>query len=87
MEDSVLENGKVILTENGEKKEYDVVVTFDCEQNGKTYVGFTDLSQNTKERDISFMCYDTNLFVGDLYPVKTDAEYKMIEEVMEGLKK
>ena len=40
--------GKVIININGQEKEYDVLFTFDCEENGKSYIGFNDGTYDEK---------------------------------------
>ena len=76
------ELGKVIININGQEKEYDVLFTFDCEENGKSYIGFNDGTYDEKgKKNICVKRFDP--IVGfDLEDITEAEELKMVNEVL-----
>ncbi len=72
-------NKLFITTDAGEEKEMTILFTFDSEQYGKSYVLFFDPEED--ETEVFCMAYDEN---GNLFAVEDDAEWDMIEEMLEG---
>ncbi len=74
--------GQVIIEKDGQERNCDVLFTFDCEELGKTYIGFTDhtISENGR-KNIYVKSY--NPIVGTkLEDVSTPEELEMIGEVL-----
>ncbi|MFI3284902.1 MAG: DUF1292 domain-containing protein [Erysipelotrichaceae bacterium] len=69
-------NKLIIVEDDGTQKEMEILFTFESEENGKSYVLFTDPNDETGE---VFSCsYDDD---GHLHPVEDAEEYAIIEEV------
>ena len=72
--------------EQGEKIECDVLMTFDLEETGKTYIILTD---NTVDEDgnirVYAYCFDPRPDHHALLPVETDREQELIQELVDGL--
>ncbi|MBR0385473.1 MAG: DUF1292 domain-containing protein [Erysipelotrichaceae bacterium] len=66
-----------ITTDQGEEKEMKILFTFDSEQYGKSYVLFYNADDDA---EIFCMSYDED---GNLTAVEDEAEWEMIEEVLE----
>lgn len=72
----------IIKNDKGEEKEFDILFSFDSENTGKTYVTYTDF---TKEDGV-IKCYSSIYEEdGKLSPVDTEAENKIIEEMLKTL--
>lgn len=63
--------------ENGNEKRMEILFTFEDEDHGKKYVVFLDPEE--EEGEVYASAYDDD---GNLFPVETDAEWQMIEEVI-----
>lgn len=78
-----MENEKITIEKDGKKVECDILFTFDCDDNSKTYVGYTDHSrtyngaENIYVSSINFLTGN-----GKLEPVTSKEELEMIDEVM-----
>ena len=74
----------VAVDESGNEVEYEVIFAFDCEETGKSYIVYTD---NTEDEDGSLAlyasCYDPTGEDMQLLPVETDEEWEMLESVLE----
>ncbi len=76
--------GKIVIEKNGQEVECEVLFTFDCEETGKSYVGYTDHSFSKDGRkNIYTASFDPVLGFGNLEEITTDAEKEMIIEVLE----
>lgn len=69
-------NKLVIIEEDGTQKEMEILFTFEGEENGKSYVLFTD--PNDESGEVFACSYDEE---GHLVPVEDENEYAIIEEV------
>lgn len=69
--------------ENGEDVEYDVVLTFDCEETGKHYIVFTDNTYDSAGNTKVFVnTYEDNDEDVELFNVETEEEWDMVSEAM-----
>ncbi|MBE6762884.1 MAG: DUF1292 domain-containing protein [Ruminococcaceae bacterium] len=72
-----------ILNDEGVEVECEVLFTFDCEENGKSYIVYTD---NTIDEDGSTKVYASvyNLDEDEtkLLPIETEEEWEMIETIL-----
>lgn len=65
-----------VIDDEGNELEFDVLFTFDNEENGKKYVLYYDAEE--EEPQVFSSIYDDE---GHLYPVETPEEWDMIEEI------
>lgn len=65
-----------VIDDNGNELEFEVLFTFEDDENGKKYVLYYDA--NEEEPQVFSSIYDED---GHLYPVDTPEEWDMIEEV------
>lgn len=83
-----MENEKIIIEKDGKKIECDILFTFDCDENSRTYIGYTDHSrtydgaENIYVSSINFLTGN-----GKLEPVTSKEETEMINEVLEQIQK
>ena len=72
-----------ILNDEGVEVECEVLFTFDCEENGKSYIVYTD---NTLDEDGSTKVY-ASVYNPDedetkLLPIETEQEWEMIDTIL-----
>lgn len=72
-----------VLNDEGVEVECEVLFTFDCEENGKSYIVYTD---NTLDEDGSTKVY-ASVYNPDedetkLLPIETEKEWEMIETIL-----
>ena len=73
----------VIKGPNGQEVSCDILFTFECEDNGRSYIGFTDNSFDSEDKLNIYVCYsDTLLDDGSLRNVETEEEIEMVNEVV-----
>ncbi|MEG0366912.1 MAG: DUF1292 domain-containing protein, partial [Coprobacillus sp.] len=65
-----------VVDENGKELEFDVLFTFNSEENGKKYVLYYDATEEAPQ--VFSSIYDDE---GNLFPIETPEEWEMIEEV------
>lgn len=65
-----------VIDDDGNELEFEVLFTFEDDENGKKYVLYYDA--NEEEPQVYSSIYDDD---GHLYPVDTPEEWDMIEEV------
>lgn len=75
-----------VLDEHGKYVECEPLFTFESEETKKQYVVYTD---NTKDKDgnvrVFASIYKMNNKGGELLPIKTDKEWKVIETILESI--
>lgn len=73
-----------VLDENGKKIVCEPLFTFESEETKKQYVVYTD---NSKDKDgnvrVFASIYKANDKGGELLPIKTEKEWKVIETILE----
>lgn len=83
---SSLEQEKIQLLKNGKLINCDILFTFDCCENGKTYVGYTDhLIADNERKNIyisSFNPFDIEMKLED---ISDERELRMVHEVLKQL--
>ena len=76
----------VVLDENGKKVECEPLFTFESEETKKQYVVYTD---NSKDKDgntrVFASIYNVTDKGGELLPIKTEKEWKVIETILESI--
>ncbi|MDC4185141.1 DUF1292 domain-containing protein [Loigolactobacillus coryniformis] len=76
-----------LVDENGNEELYEILFTFDSEDYGKSYVLLYPAGTSEDEDvDIQAFSYKANdkgdPAEGDLFPIESDAEWDMVEEVL-----
>ena len=80
----IMDDQKITLEVNGEKKEFDVLFTFTSEDTGKAYIGYTDNSKTKEGRvNIFYSSYDPVFGPEKLEKVTDPSEVEMIKEVLQ----
>jgi len=76
----------VVLDENGKQVECEPLFTFESEETKKQYVVYTD---NSKDKDgnvrVFASIYKISDKGGELLPIKTEKEWKVIETILESI--
>ncbi|MDD5888326.1 MAG: DUF1292 domain-containing protein [bacterium] len=74
---------KITILKDEKEVECEILFTFDCEETGKSYVGYTDNEFGTNGRkNIYISSYDTVVGTGELYDVTDPEELAMVQEVL-----
>lgn len=78
-----LNDEKLILEKENEKVEYDVLFIFDCEQNKKSYIGYSDnmLAANGR-KTIYVSSYNPKSEKIELEDITDPKELDMIQDVL-----
>jgi len=69
-----IENEKIQLEKDGEIVDCDILFTFDCEKNNKSYVGYSDNSYTNDRK---------NIYVSSYNPLDVDLELEDITDKKE----
>lgn len=78
-----MEDEKIIINKNGQDVECDVLFTFDSEDTGKAYIGYTDNSiASNGRKNIYVSAFDPIIGYGTLEDVTSEEELAMIKEVL-----
>ena len=78
-----MEDGKIIINKNGQDVECDVLFTFDSEDTGKAYIGYTDNSiANNGRKNIYVSSFDPIIGYGTLEDITSEEELAMVREVL-----
>ena len=83
------EHNSIHLTdENGNRKEYQVVLTFETEENDNFYVVYTDgqIDEDGYQKTYAGI-YDNSNGKEVLLPIQTEAEWMLIEKLLEKIDK
>lgn len=70
-------NVMTITDESGQEKEVEIILTFEDESKGKSYVLFTDA--NNDEGDVYAYSYDED---GNMQEIEDEEEWEMCQEVL-----
>lgn len=84
-----MKDGKITLKNDlGETLECDVLFTFDSDETNKSYIAYTDntLDDNGNVK-VYASTYDPNGEDLSLEPIKTDKEWKVIENILTSVQK
>ena len=74
---------KLTIIKDGKETECEVLFTFDCEETGKSYVGYTDHSFGTNGRkNIYVSAFDPVVGTGVLYDISDSNELEMVQEIL-----
>lgn len=79
-----MDNEKIVISKNGQEIECDILFTFDSEDTGKVYVGYSDNSIGANGRkNIYVSAFDPILGYGSLEDITTEEELAMVRDVLE----
>lgn len=79
-------NSFKVINDKGEEIMCDILFTFDSEETGKSYIVYTDNSKDQKGNiQVYASIYDPNAENQKLEPITTDAEWKVIETILNTL--
>lgn len=76
-----MENKIKIKNDNGTEEEYEILFSFDSKNTLKKYIVYTNL----KKENNTITCYSGMLEGGKIVPVTTEAELKVIDEMLNSL--
>ena len=78
-----IENEKIVMEKDNEVVEYDILFTFDCEENKKSYVGYSDnkLAANGR-KTIYVSSYNPLSEEVELEDITDQKELDMIQDVL-----
>lgn len=80
------QNTFTMIDDQGNEATYDVLFTFESEENGKNYITYTDNSLDENGNIVVYAStYDPKNPQSRLEPVETDQEWKVIETILETL--
>ena len=75
-----------VINENGEEVMCDILFTFDSEETKKSYIVYTDNSKDAAGNvQVFASIYDPDKEDQKLEPITTDAEWKVIETILNTL--
>jgi uncharacterized protein YrzB (UPF0473 family) len=84
--DELKENKFTVLDENGNEITCDVLFTFDSDETNKSYIVYTDNTKDeTGNTKVYASIYDPNDPNTKLEEIKTDKEWKIIENILSTL--
>jgi uncharacterized protein YrzB (UPF0473 family) len=79
-------NSFKVINDKGEEIMCDILFTFDSEETGKSYIVYTDNSKDQKGNiQVYASIYDPNAENQKLEPITTEAEWKVIETILNTL--
>ncbi len=74
---------KIVVERDGKKIDCEVLFTFDCEDNGKSYIGYTDNSFGENGRKNIFVSsYDPIFGMDTLEDLTDPREIEMVQDVL-----
>ena len=82
-----INDGVIILKdEAGKEHKFDLLFTFDSDETGKSYMAYTDNSTN-KDGQIQVFAsiYDPTGEDLTIYPLQDEKEWKVIQEILNGI--
>ncbi len=74
-------NTFTVVDENGTEKEYTILLSFDSEDTGKSYVVYTDKSRREDGSTVVFASI-MNKETGCLEAIETEREWRLIERML-----
>lgn len=78
-----MENEKIIIEKHGKQVECDILFTFDSEDTGKIYVGYSDHSiASNGRKNIYVSSYDPIIGINSLEDITDERELAMVRQVL-----
>ena len=83
----IIDDDKIKIELDGVEKEYDLLFSFDCEENGRRYIGYTDNSFDEEGKlKIEVSSFDPNQEPIEFKPLILDEEWDMVNDVIDTIK-
>lgn len=83
-----MENEKIIIEKHGKQVECDILFTFDSEDTGKVYVGYSDHSiASNGRKNIYVSSFDPILGFDSLSDITDEKELVMVRQVLSQIDK
>ena len=84
-----MNNSKItLLDDNGVEHEFDVFFTFDSDETKKSYMVYTDHEKDKDGKEkVYASIYDPEGIDKNLYPIETEKEWKIIENILSSIEK
>ena len=83
----IIDDDKIKIELDGVEKEFDLLFSFDCDENGRRYVGYTD---NTFDEEgklkIEVASFDPNEEPISFRPLLLEEEWDMVNDVIDTIK-
>lgn len=83
----IIDDDKIKIEVDGVETEYDLLFSFDCEDNGRRYIGYTD---NTFDNDgklkIEVCSFYPDKEPIEFMPLLLDEEWDMVNDVIDSIK-
>ena len=77
------ENEKIVVLKDGKEVECDILSTFDSEDTGKSYIGYTDNSiASNGRKNIFVSSFDPIIGTGSFEDVTDPRELEMVQDVL-----
>ena len=78
-----MENEKIIIEKHGKQVECDILFTFDSEDTGKVYVGYSDHSiASNGRKNVYVSSYDPIMGIDSLEDITDERELAMVRQVL-----
>lgn len=78
-----MENEKIIIEKHGKQVECDILFTFDSEDTGKVYIGYSDHSiASNGRKNIYVSSYDPIIGINSLEDITDERELAMVRQVL-----
>lgn len=77
------ENEKLVILKDGKEVECDILFTFDSEDTGKSYIGYTDHSiASNGRKNIFVSSFDPIIGTGSFEDITDPRELEMVQDVL-----
>lgn len=85
--DAKLTDNIIIITDSeGNQKEFNVLITLDSDEEKKSYIIFSDMEKDENGKiEIHANIYDSGKSEFKLFPIETDKEWKMIDNIIKSV--
>ena len=80
-----IDDDKITLIVDGKEETYDLLLSFECKENGRTYICFTDGEDEEGNANMIFASIDPKSESNMLYDITHPEEEEMINEVLKNL--
>lgn len=81
------ENNRIVIIDGeGKERQCEILFTYNHEETGKNYVVFYPVDEDDSEENMDLFAYsyiEKEGGVGDLYPLESDEEYDLINDVVD----
>ena len=83
----IIDDDKIKIEVDGVETEYDLLFSFDCEENGRRYIGYTDNSfDDDGKLKIEVASFYPDEEPIEFRPLLLDEEWDMVNDVIDSIK-